>query len=126
MIRSSAAYAAALWAIALAASAATPAPSPAERGKAVFAAKGCYQCHGLIGQGSVSTAPAIAPVRFPPAAFKAYVRHPGGVMPGYGPAILPDSDLDDVLAYLQSLPPGRPAASIPLLAPYVVGAATSR
>jgi mono/diheme cytochrome c family protein len=95
------------------------APSIA-RGKALFAAKGCYECHGLAAQGSIATGPALAPTRLLLGGFRAYVRTPAGSMPPYSSKILPDTELDEIFAYLRSLPSPKPVAQIPLLAPFAM------
>jgi ubiquinol-cytochrome c reductase cytochrome c subunit len=81
----------------------------AENGKKLFAADGCYQCHGYVGQGSATAGGVrIAPTPIAFAAFSAYLRQPTGEMPPYGPKILSDAQLTDIYAYLQSIP--RPPA----------------
>jgi mono/diheme cytochrome c family protein len=89
----------------------------AENGKAAFVKNGCWQCHDFLGQGSVATSGGrvIANTPLPFDAFKAYVRDPGGSMPPFHVEILPDTDLADIYAYLESLPKPRPAKDIPLL-----------
>src|ERR1041385_5912394 len=93
-----------------AAAGAQTAPSGnAENGRKLFAADGCYQCHGYVGQGSVTAGGVrIAPTPIAYAAFEKYLRAPTGEMPPYGPKILPDQQLADIYAYLQSIP--RPPA----------------
>ena len=89
----------------------------AENGKVAFVKHGCWQCHDFLGQGSVATSGGrvIANTPLPFEAFKAYVRDPGGAMPPYHVEVLPDSDLADIYAYLESLPKPRAAKDIPLL-----------
>jgi mono/diheme cytochrome c family protein len=48
-------------------------------------------------------------------ALKSYVRNANGNMPPYAPAVLTDDELADIYAYLQSVPAGQPADSIPAL-----------
>ena len=88
----------------------------AEKGKAAYVQHGCWQCHGFVGQGGV-TGPKLAPNPMPPEAFSAFVRFTNGAMPPYQKAILPDGDLADIHAYLQSLPKAPDYKSIPLLNP---------
>jgi ubiquinol-cytochrome c reductase cytochrome c subunit len=98
----------------------TAAPSAdAAEGKKIYAAMGCYQCHGYAGQGGEGTGPALVSLRLSDEAFVAYVRKPARVMPAFSPKILPQDSLLRVLAYIRTLDPGRPPAQIPLLAPYV-------
>ncbi|MGA8613709.1 MAG: cytochrome c [Xanthobacteraceae bacterium] len=89
----------------------------AENGRTAFVKHGCWQCHDFNGQGSVATSAGrvIADTQLPFDAFKAYVRDPGGAMPPFHVEILPDSDLADIYAYLESLPKPRAAKDIPLL-----------
>lgn len=91
------------------------------RGRALFVAQGCYQCHGYEGQGSIMSGPSLTPMRKSGAAFAAYVRAPTGVMPVYSSKLLPDADLALIQAYVAGLPQPRPASSIPLLARFLGG-----
>jgi len=97
--------------------AAQPAPNAqaVARGKAAYDRFGCYECHGYAGQGAGPTGAALAPAVKPLAYYQAYVRRPTAVMPPYSQAILPDPALEDIHAYLSAIPPGKPAADIPLL-----------
>lgn|SRR5487761_1924711 len=94
----------------------------AENGKKLFTADGCYQCHGLQGQGG-SSAPVgsygarLAPPKLPVAALRAYIRHPGGGMPPYTAKVLSDAQIDDIYAFLKTIPAPRPVKDIPLLTP---------
>lgn len=90
--------------------------TPAERGGLLFSSVGCYQCHGAVAQGSSATGPALAPNPMGVAAFRKEVRTPRAVMPAYSPAILPDAQLEQIYAYLKSIPVGRSPDKIPLLA----------
>jgi len=75
---------------------------------------GCYACHGTVGQGA-STGPKLAPGPIPYAAFQQQVRQPRQDMPRFGVEFLSDQDLADIYAYVQSIPPGAAATTIPLL-----------
>ena len=88
----------------------------ADKGKTAYVKHGCWQCHGFVGQGGV-TGPKLAPNPIPPEAFSAFVRFSAGGMPPYQKAILPDEDLADIHAYLQSQPKAPDYKSIPLLNP---------
>jgi mono/diheme cytochrome c family protein len=88
----------------------------ADVGKTLFAKIGCYQCHANQAQGGTA-GPRIGPSPIPYARFAAYVRQPTGEMPPYTAKVLPDRDLADIYAFLQSLPQPPPVSSIPLLAP---------
>jgi mono/diheme cytochrome c family protein len=86
----------------------------AEKGKAAFVKNGCWQCHGLMGQGGVA-GPKLAPNPIPFEALSAFVRFTNRAMPPYQKAILSDADLADIHAYLQSIPKAPDYKSIPLL-----------
>jgi mono/diheme cytochrome c family protein len=91
-------------------------PGNVQHGKALFVSDGCYQCHGLVGQGASQTgAPRIGPPPIPIAAFAAYIRHPTNNMPPYTAKVVPDSDVADIYAFLQSIKAPAPAKDIPLL-----------
>ena len=88
----------------------------ADKGKRLFSSYGCYECHGLVGQGSTQTGGArIGPPAISFQAVVAYVRHPSGQMPPYTSAVASDQDLADIYAYLKSQPQPPSAKDIPLL-----------
>ena len=87
----------------------------AQYGRKLFTSDGCYICHNREGQGGFGTAPHLAPKPIPFPAFSAYVRHPSGQMPPFTSKALPDKDLADIYAFLQSIPELPPVKSIPLL-----------
>ena len=89
----------------------------AEKGKTAFIQHGCWQCHDFAGQGSIATSngKVIARTALPLDAFKSFVRTTNGAMPPYRPAVLSDDELDDIYAYLQSLPEPKAVSDIPLL-----------
>lgn len=93
---------------------AAPAGS-ADAGKKLFASVGCYQCHGYEAQGSNATGPRLGPRPMAFAAFTRYVRRPTGQMPPYTAKVVPDADLANIYAFIQSRP--EPAKEIPLLKP---------
>ena len=86
----------------------------AEKGKTAFVQHGCWQCHGIQGQGGV-TGPKLAPDPIPIEAFTAFVRTTNRAMPPYSEAILSNGDLEDIHAYLQTIPKPADSKSIPLL-----------
>lgn len=97
---------------------AAPAAAPAgnaETGKKLWTSIGCYQCHGLQGQGSSATGPRLGPKPIAWAAFNRYVRRPTNQMPPYTAKVLSDADLAHIYAYVQALPAPTPIANIPLL-----------
>jgi ubiquinol-cytochrome c reductase cytochrome c subunit len=84
-------------------------------GRMLFMQKGCYECHGTLGQGSSQTGAALAPQPIPLDAMIAYVRHPKGQMPDYGETLLSNDEIAKIHAYLASIPANPTADSIPLL-----------
>ncbi len=88
----------------------------AEKGKVAFIKNGCWQCHGERGQGGV-TGFKLAPDPIPFETLQTFVRTTNRNMPPYREEILSNDDLADIYAYLQSIPKGPDAKSIPLLNP---------
>lgn len=85
-------------------------PSSAEAGRALFNSIGCWACHGFSGQGGISggmAGPQIVPLELPFDAFAHFLRHPASRMPPYGPAVLSDQQVEELYAYIKSLPPSR-------------------
>jgi mono/diheme cytochrome c family protein len=98
-------------------SAGGPAPAGnAQNGKKLFSSDGCYECHGLQGQGATQTGAArIGPPILPLDSFLSYVRHPANQMPPYSSKAVSDQDLTDIYAYLKSIPLPPKGKDIPLL-----------
>jgi len=90
-------------------------PGNAENGKRIFLKHGCYECHGREGQGSSMTGPRIAPNPVPFDEFARYLRRPLGEMPPYTAQVVPDQELADIYAFLQSRPRPPAAKDIPPL-----------
>jgi len=86
----------------------------AENGKQVFMRAGCWQCHGTVGQGGAA-GPKLAPDPLPFDALSSFVRTTNRQMPAYREEVLSDADLADLYAYLNSIPQGPDAKTIPLL-----------
>ena len=80
-----------------------------EKGRLGFVRVGCAQCHGREAQGSPTSGPRLGPNGLPYPAFARYVRAPRLQMPPYTERILPDADLADLYAFVQS----RPKAATP-------------
>jgi mono/diheme cytochrome c family protein len=78
----------------------------AENGKRLYLANYCYTCHGRAGQGGAynGPAPALAKTAMPYEGLVGQTRNPSNDMPGYSAQVLPDQELADIYAYLQSLP----------------------
>ena len=89
----------------------------AAKGKAAFMKYGCWQCHGTEGQGSAITSAGkvLAPDPMPLETFTAFLRSTNAAMPPYSEKILPNGDVEDIHAYLSSIPKPKDAKSIPLL-----------
>ena len=88
----------------------------AQNGKKNFSSDGCYECHGLQGQGATQTGAArIGPPQLSLESFMSYVRHPTNQMPPYTSKAIPDQDLADIYAYLKSIPLPPKGKDIPLL-----------
>ena len=87
----------------------------ADNGRRLFAADGCYQCHGYEAQGSSATGPRLGPRPIAFDLFTKYIRKPTGEMPLYTAKVVSDRDLADIYAFLQSRPQPPPVESIPLL-----------
>ena len=85
-----------------------------QAGQRLFDDVGCYQCHGFVGQGGAAGA-RLVPNPLPFAAFSRYVRAPTGQMPPYTVRILPDNELADIYAYVESIPDPPALDSIPAL-----------
>jgi mono/diheme cytochrome c family protein len=92
-----------------------PSGGDAVNGKRIFFADGCYYCHGTTGAGGGNAGPRLAPNPLPLEGVRAKVRTASGRMPVYSPALLKDSEIADIVVYLQSVPNGKPAKDIPLL-----------
>jgi mono/diheme cytochrome c family protein len=100
--------------IAAAQQAAAPAGN-ADHGKALYRETGCYQCHGLAGQGAIMTGPRVSRTELPFEGFLGQLRHPANQMPPYQAAVVSDRDAADIYAYLRQMPTPPTANSIPLL-----------
>ncbi len=97
-----------------AAGAQAPAAADAASGKRLYEKDGCYQCHGYAAQGGRDGA-RLAATSMPAQSFIRYVRRPSGAMPAFTAKVLPDQELNDIYAYLKSLPAAKPSKEIPLL-----------
>ena len=87
----------------------------AANGKRLFMTVGCYECHGTTGAGGGLAGPRLAPTPLPFIAVKAKVRTASGRMPVFSEAVLKDSEIADIYAYLQSIPAGKSGRDIELL-----------
>lgn len=83
-----------------------------KNGRELYLNYKCYACHGYSGQNGPGTR--LVPPRMTLSAFTAYVRDPLR-MPPYTAKVVPDRELADIWAYLQTLPRSPAAKDIPLL-----------
>src|SRR5215813_6133935 len=93
----------------------TPAPVPQQNvkaGETLYLKDGCYQCHGYSGQNGPGAR--LVPMRMYATQFMSYVRNPAR-MPPYSVKVVPDVQLLDIYAYIQTLKPSVTAKDIPLL-----------
>ena len=111
-----AALAAGLTTLAAFCSSAALAAGDADKGKQNFMKYGCWQCHGTMGQGSPVSGPKLAPDPIPLEAMSSFIRNSNRAMPPYREAVLPNQDLEDIHAYLSSIPKAPDYKTIPLLA----------
>jgi mono/diheme cytochrome c family protein len=90
----------------------------AAKGKVAFVKFGCWQCHGFEGQGSVATSNGKVLMHdpLPWEGFSAFVRTSNTGMPPFSEKILPNEDLENIFAYLTSIPAAKDYKTIPLLA----------
>ena len=93
----------------------------AAAGKKAFMSYGCFQCHGTLGEGNFGAGPAIAPHPIPYQNFLTYIRAPRGVMPPFDARELPAADAQNIFAYLETIPAGRPAGGIAALQSIDIG-----
>jgi ubiquinol-cytochrome c reductase cytochrome c subunit len=86
----------------------------AENGKKIFVRDGCYQCHGYAGQGTIAGARLGPPVLTAQGMIR-YIRKPAGAMPAFSDKVLSDQEVNDIYAYLKTMPAPKPVKDIPLL-----------
>lgn len=86
----------------------------AENGKKLWAKDNCYSCHGFDGHGGAGAKLAPKPIALQ--GFIAVVRKPPkSSMPTFSSKVVPDSDLRDMWAYLNTIPATPAVKDIPLL-----------
>ena len=95
-----------------AAPAATARTANIANGRKAFIQHGCFSCHGYSGEGGRGARLAQSPI--PLQAFAQYVRRPTRSMPPFGTQVS-DQELDDIYAFIKSIPPSPDLKSIPLL-----------
>src|SRR6185503_15390447 len=85
----------------------------AQTGKQLFEAKGCYSCHGYVGQGSREGPRLVPTTAFEP--FIAQLRQPRAIMPPYQAALVSDQQAADIFAFLTAQPKPPDPKSLRLL-----------
>ena len=95
-----------------AASQATSPTGNAKNGRELYLKYSCYACHGYSGQNGPGTR--LVPARMTVPVFTGYVRNPRQ-MPPYTAKVVPDAELADIWAYLQTLPRSPSPKDVPLL-----------
>ncbi len=86
----------------------------AERGEDTYMRVGCYQCHGTDGKGS-DAGTALTPDPLPPEALANFIRYSPGRMPVYPEEVLSDAEIEDIVAWLETVPPPPEPDSIAIL-----------
>ena len=89
----------------------------AANGQKIYLAVGCFECHGRVGQGGAYNqfAPTLAKTALPFVGFKQQLRDPVSDMPAYSEVVMPDQQVADIYAFLQSLPGRQDVKNFPLL-----------
>jgi ubiquinol-cytochrome c reductase cytochrome c subunit len=87
----------------------------AARGKVLFHADACWECHGTVGQGGGAAGPRIGPMELPWSAFLMQLRSPQNNMPPFEAKVLATGDAANIYAYLKTIPKPPDAASIAIL-----------
>jgi mono/diheme cytochrome c family protein len=90
-------------------------PASAARGRVTYTRVGCYQCHGYEAQGGSGGGPRLAPGPLPYEAISAFVRGSRGEMPAYREKVLSDTEMQDIYAFLKSVPAPKSVEKIPAL-----------
>ena len=107
---------AALCLFAGAAAAQDAAPSgDIKNGEKHFLSDGCYQCHGVGGNGAALTGPKLSRTALTFEQFLNQLRKPASEMAPYEAAIMPEKTAADIYAYLKAQPASPAAKDLPLL-----------
>lgn len=86
----------------------------AKTGYQLYMSRGCFLCHGTVGQGNVH-GPKLAPNAHPYEKFSGITREPPNQMPPFSEKILSETELLAIHAYVASIPQPPAADSIKLL-----------
>ena len=87
----------------------------ATRGEKVFNTIGCWECHGVGGNGGSTAGPRIAHTALTYDQFLHQLRQPAQEMAPFEASVVPDATAADLYAYLEAQPQGPKAADLPLL-----------
>src|ERR1700730_15417182 len=84
------------------------------KGKRIYLADGCFECHGRAGQGGRFNypTPALADIALPVESFISFLREAPNDMPSFSADVLSDKDAADIHAFLSSLPGPKDAKDI--------------
>lgn len=88
--------------------------SSVERGLDTYMRVGCYECHGTDGQGN-DAGPLLTPDPLPAEAIANFIRFSPGRMPVYPEEVLSDAEIEDIVAWLETVPPPPDADDIEIL-----------
>jgi mono/diheme cytochrome c family protein len=86
-----------------------------QRGEKHFMSDGCYQCHGIGGNGAILTGPRLARTELDFESFRNQLRHPASEMPPYEAPVVSEQTVADLYAFVKSRPAAADAKSLPLL-----------
>ena len=94
----------------------SPTPSgDIKNGEKLFMADGCWQCHGIGGNGAGAVGPKLSRTVLPFDAFLHQLRQPAAEMAPYEASVVTDKSAADIYAFLKSRPASPDAKNLPLL-----------
>jgi ubiquinol-cytochrome c reductase cytochrome c subunit len=85
-----------------------------QKGYELFVGKGCYLCHGRVGQGTPMAGPPLA-AGAPYEYLLQFTRKPMNIMPPYFPEALSNDEVKSISLYLQAVPKDQRPEDIPAL-----------
>jgi ubiquinol-cytochrome c reductase cytochrome c subunit len=86
-----------------------------KNGEKHFMSDGCYECHGIGGNGASLTGPKLSRTALTYDQFVQQLRQPASEMAPYEAEIMPDKVAADIYAYLMAQPASPSAKDLPLL-----------
>jgi ubiquinol-cytochrome c reductase cytochrome c subunit len=96
------------------AQASAQAVADAKTGYQLYMSRGCFQCHGTVGQGNIH-GPKLTPNAQAYEKFSTNTREPPNEMPPFSEKILSEAELRAIHVYVVSIPQPLAADSIKLL-----------